>query len=279
MTHHDVAEVDEVWRAAFGSINTGPSAPASLRSDRDHATDLARIHHLITTDPGGAAVAADGSRIVGICQASRRGDAFLLSRLGVAPDYQERGIGRELLSMALAYAKESDKKFIFSSRDPRALHTYIREGFTLHPCIHLSGRARNVEMPGSIRLGDARDVDMMDEIDRTTRGFSRREDLELWLDLKTEVLIDEEGGYLLFMDNRLFTMIANSVETATRLLSCALVGAFDHPPLEVGWIVPEQHWALSAAISSRASIAVQGAVLTKDVAHFVVPYLASASLG
>lgn len=279
MTHDDVISVDEVWRAAIVPLMSDGATPTPRRKERDEWADLTRFHHFITTDPNGVFVATDDSKIVGICQSSRRGTSFLLSRLGVAPDYQDRGIGRELLSMALAYACNTDEQFIFTSRDPRAIHTYVREGFTLHPCIQLVGRARDAQISRSIRLGSSKDIDLMDEIDQTKRGLSRREDLQLWFDLDTKVLIDDEGGYLLFADNRLFTICACSTEIAKRLLSCALSGAFDHPPLEARWIVKEQQWAITAAMQSGASISVNGAVLTRNVEHFVVPYLPNASLG
>lgn len=279
MTHDDVTSVDEVWRAAIVPLIASETTPARPRSHRDRQADLTRFHHLITMDPNGVFVATSGPEIVGICQSSRRTTSFLLSRLGVVPEYQERGIGRELFSMALAYANDADEQFIFTSRDPRAIHTYVREGFTLHPCIQLTGRARDVEIPRSIRLGSSDDIDLMDVMDQEMRGLSRREDLQLWFDLNTRVLIDDEGGYLLFEDNRLLTMIARSVEIAKRLLSCALGGAFVYPPIEVRWIVEEQQWAITAAVQSGASIAVHGAILTKNVEHFVVPYLPNASLG
>ncbi|HUY06291.1 MAG TPA: GNAT family N-acetyltransferase [Acidimicrobiales bacterium] len=279
MTHDDVTRVNEVWKAAIMPQMISRDQPSRSRSNREEEAALARFHHLVSTDPKGVFVATDNTEIIGICQSLRRGGIFVLSRLGIAPDHQEQGIGRELLSLALAYADESDEQYIFTSLDPRAIHTYVREGFTLNPCVRLWGHNGDSDLPASIRTGNRSDLDLIDAIDQKQRGVSRRKDLELWLQFESRVLIDDEGGYLLFDDNRLISLCAQSIQIADRLLSTALRGALGNMPLEAAWIVKEQQWAITAAMRSRATIEVHGAMLTKNVRDFVVPYLPNASLG
>jgi len=279
MTQDDVELVDQVWRAALMPLMVTAAIPPSPRTEREKLTDLARFRHVVSTDPEGVFVATDNARIVGICQSSRRGTTFVLSRLGVAPDHQERAIGRELFSMARSYASDADEQFIFTSRDPRAIHSYVREGFALHPCINLVGRAFDIGTASSVRPGSSQDLDFVDAVDQAKRGISRRIDLQFWFDRETNVLIDEDGGYLLFDDKRLLSLCAITEDIAERLLSTALNGAFGLPPIEANWIVREQKWALRSAIQSRASISIHGAIMTRNVEHFVVPYLPNASLG
>ena len=279
MTDDDVISVDEVWRAAITPLMSDDATSVLPRNERADRTDLARFHHLISTDPDGSFVATQDTRIVGICLSSRRGKTFLLSRLGVAPDFQERGIGRELLRMALDYANGSDEQYIFTSRDPRAIHTYVREGFTLHPCLQLVGRQYAHDQIASIRGGSSKDLDLIDAVDQETRGFSRRADLQHWFEFDTSVLIDEEGGYLFFDGKRLLSLCATSEDIAERLLSTALCGAFGNLPLDAHWIVREQQWTLRSAVRSKASISIHGAMLTRNVEQIVVPYLPNASLG
>ena len=279
MTHDDVNLVDEVWRAAFMPLMADRPKPAMPRTEREQQADLTRFHHLVSTDPSGVFVATDAERIVGICQSSRRGSVFLLSRLGVEPEYQDRKIGRELFARALSCADDADEQFIFTSRDPRAIHTYVREGFILHPCIQLIGRAHELETAASIRPESSEDIDLIVAVDQKLRGISRRVDLQLWFDLGADVLIDEDGGYLMFNGTRLLSLCAISRDIATRLLTAALGGAFGHGPIEANWIVQEQQWAIDSAIESRASIAIRGAILTRNVNSFVVPYLPNAFLG
>ncbi len=279
MVHDDVNIVDEVWRAALAPLMADRTTPVKPRTEREQRTDLARFHHLVSTDPMGAFVATENERIVGICQSSRRGSTFLLSRLGVTPDFQDRRIGRELLARALAYGDGCAEQYIFTSRDPRAIHTYLREGFELHPCIQLVGRPHSLDVAASIRLGSSSDLELIDSIDRSQRGVTRRADLSLWFELGADVFIDEDGGYLIFDGTRLLSLCARAEDVATRLLTAALGGAFGHPPLEAGWIVQEQRWAIDCAVASRASVAIRGAILTRYLERFAVPYLPNASLG
>jgi GNAT superfamily N-acetyltransferase len=52
--------------------------------------------------------ALDGDRVIGTCAAIRRSDAgFELAKLGVAPDAQNRGVGRRLCEAVIDFARRA----------------------------------------------------------------------------------------------------------------------------------------------------------------------------
>ncbi len=279
MHFDDVATVDEIWRSVFHPPGTTVDEPVEPRTAEAELADRSRFLHLLNTDPAGAAVAEIDGVTVGLCQSLRRGDQFVLSRLGVAPDFQGQGIGRKLLAFALSYGEETIEQYIWSSQDPRALHSYVREGFTLRPTVTLTGNARGGSVERHVIQMDEKGIEFADAIDLAVRGVSRRQDLQFWFASGANLVVDEEGGYLIFNKTRLTTLAATSIPVAKRLLTGALQGYGDLPPLEAGWVVAEQQWAIEAAASCGATISNYGAMMTRNVVELAVPYLPNALLG
>jgi GNAT superfamily N-acetyltransferase len=279
MQREDVPATDAIWRAAFGPLRAEDTTPPEPRTREDEALDLQHFHHLLGTDPHGANVAEVGGLVVGFEMALRRGGQFVLSRLGVSPKYQNRGIGRALLNVALSYASGSSEQYIWSSRDPRALHSYVREGFVLRPTLRISGRHQEQTIPSSIRELGEQGLSQVDAIDQELRGLTRRADIEFWLRAGARLLIDDGGGYLLFRGTRLTALGATSIPVAERLLRSVLCGYRGHPPIEVGWVTAEQQWAVHEATSCGATLEVHGAMMARDVEKLPVPYLPNALHG
>lgn len=279
MTRDDITDVVRVWHAAIDPLRATTSIPQPPPTPADIASERERFFHLMTSDPNGCFVAEDEGAIVGLSQSMRRGHLFVLSRLGVAPDHQDQGTGRMLLSRALEYGESASERYIWSSRDPRAMHSYVRAGFTLRPCVHITGCARTVQDVSTIHVAASTDIDALDAIDLSVRGVTRRQDLEHWFGLGATALIDDDGGYLLFDGTRLLTLCASAIPTASRLLERALCGFNGYPPLEVSWVCAEQQWAIETATACGASLGIQGAMMTKGVQRLPVPYLPNALLG
>ena len=59
-----------------------------------------------------------------------------------------------------------------ASRDPLAVRRYHQAGFTLHPQMYLAGQVDRAVLPvvEKVREGSAGDIDLMDSVDRQTRG-------------------------------------------------------------------------------------------------------------
>lgn len=279
MLHDDVQTADEIWRAAFASSNTDATEDSRTRSLEDAASNQSRLHYLIDSDPNGAFVAEHGDNVVGLCQSLRRNHRFVLARLAVSPAYQEQGLGRLLLTSAFSYAEGATEQYIWSSRDPRAMHSYVREGFTLRPTMQLTGRERLHTIPHSVRVATESEIDVADSVDAMMRGETRHEDLQFWLDGGGKLVLDDDGGYLVINRTRLTALCATSIPVAQRLLETVLSGYLEFPPLEVGWVVAEQQWAIESAARCGATLANYGAMLTRNVEILPVPYLPNALLG
>lgn len=87
-------------------------------------------------NPGGhILVALSGATPVGVCAllvTDRPGYDYELTKMGVAPDYQERRIGWRLAEAVLALARKNGARRIFlesSTRLPVALNLYRKLGF------------------------------------------------------------------------------------------------------------------------------------------------------
>ena len=63
-----------------------------------------RYLHFLEHDPGGAWVAAEGDRVVGVALALAREGVWILSLFAVDEEYRSAGVGRRLLERALGYA-------------------------------------------------------------------------------------------------------------------------------------------------------------------------------
>ena len=278
MTDGHVDAVDEIWQAAFQPIRDS-AAPGAPRTDEQLARDRDRFLYPLMTDPKGSFVAANGRTVIGFCQSVLRGHRFVLSRLGVMPAAQDQGVGRALLGAALSYSSPSSEQYVFSSRDPRAFHSYVREGFALHPTVHLTGRPRSNEASATIRRGSISDLAIANEIDESTREIHREHDLRFWLDSGAILVIDDEGGYAIVTESRLTTLAATSARVARRLLS-SLLGGFDGlAPVEVGWVIAEQQWAIECASECRASIRNSGALMARNPGDLGGLYLPNPLLG
>jgi GNAT superfamily N-acetyltransferase len=279
----DLDEVDRVWRAAFAPLRPEGTAPESERTEEQLLADRARFAHLVVTDPDGSFVVIDGEEIVGLSQSLLRCDEFVLSRLGVVPTHQDRGIGGLLLANALRHAEQSRSQRIWSSRDPRALHSYVKAGFTLHPTISLTGRSADAgtrqTLRRALRSGSSNDLEMLCAIDEQVRHCRRAEDLALWIQIGAALVVDDDGGYLLMHRGRITTLCATDEVIARGLLAAALVGFADLAPAEAGWVGPEQRWAIEVATEVHATIAIAGAAMTRGEIGLRSPYLANPLLG
>jgi ribosomal protein S18 acetylase RimI-like enzyme len=120
--------------SAFGrgllSMQTRYRITVTGNSIQEERRRVARTRHLLRTDPDGSWVADENGVIVGVSQAFVRDGYWMLSQLGAVPGLQGRGIGRELLGLAMAYGDPTSPGTVQCSRDPRAMGLYVSFGFS-----------------------------------------------------------------------------------------------------------------------------------------------------
>jgi predicted N-acetyltransferase YhbS len=269
----DFDRADEVWRAAFATSTEFPQSSTPPTATERLASNARRAHFL-RHDPGGSFVALVDDTIVGVAQSHRREGTFVLAMLAVAPEFQDAGIGRDLLDASLAYSRGAKAAYIFSSSDPRAIHRYLRAGFRLHPAVQITGRVLGeVATPGSIRVssGEPPDLAYVESIDRALRGSGRSIDVAL--------LIHEHDGYAVLTSNRLAALGALEEPVARELFAAVLAGHPDGVLRSASWIAGQQQWAIEEATRQRATIEVRGSIMTRDVAVLPEPYLPNGLFG
>ena len=281
MTATDFGTADEVWRNAFATSTEFPQS-TTPPTESEQAASIARRAHLLRHDPGGSFVAVIDDTVVGIAQSHRREGTFVLANLAVAPDFQDAGIGQRLLDATLDYSNGSTAAYIFSSSDPRAIHRYVRAGFTLHPAVQITGRLPDEDRAVErirISQGQPEDVAYVESIDRALRGSGRSSDVAFWLESGSTLLLHEDGGYAVLSSNRLAALGALEEPVARELLGAVLSGHPDGVFRSASWVAGQQQWAIEEAASRRATIEIHGSIMARDVARLPHPYLPNGLFG
>jgi hypothetical protein len=163
---------------------------------------------------------------------------------------------------------------VSSSSDPRAVRRYRLAGFSLHPLMVATGTLDRSSIPvvEKVREGDARDVDLMDSVDRATRGAAHGPDHELMLRSWPLLVSDTTtgSGYAYLEGGRVALLAATNRRTATRLLWAAL--ADGGPQATIGHVTAANEWALDVAIAARLDIRTEGYLALRGMAP-PAPYL------
>ena len=283
MTQTDVPAVERITDAAFFDLETrthrtGWPAPAH-RSEARAADWRSRLVHVLGTDPKGCWVAEDDSGLLGAAAALRRDTTWLLATYAVLPGLQRRGIGRPLLDAALTSGAGCLHGMVASSEDPAALRRYRAAGFSLHPTMLLRGAVPREALPvvERVRDGSLGDVDLMNSVDRQTRGAAHSVDHAVLSRLFRLVVADRTtgsgyvyvapggGSYLLAATNR---------RTATDLLWEALAGTSPDSPVTVPHVTAANEWAVDVGMACRMELWTSGYLALRGMKP-PVPYLHS----
>ncbi len=221
---------------------------------------MTRTRHLLATDPGGCWVAEDSDDLIGIATSFTREKLWCLATYAVRPGLQGRGIGTALLAAALHHGRGSLRGMLACSDDPRAFRRYRLAGFSLHPQLVLSGRVDRSAIPlvQKVREGTAGDIDLMDSIDRRTRGAAHGADHEVMLGSWRLVVSDTTtgSGYAYLDGDRVALLAATNRRTATRLLWTAVADAGEHAT--IAHVTAANEWAVDVGLAARLEPRTQG---------------------
>ncbi|GAA2342184.1 GNAT family N-acetyltransferase [Streptomyces cuspidosporus] len=283
-TEEDAEAVRTVSAATFGASRTLPGAPDAEWPPRRVALAHGRNRHLARTDPGGCWLAVDDAGMpVGAALSTRREGTWGLAMLAVLPRAQGRGLGRELLAATLAYGRACLRGIIVGSEDPRAAATYRRAGFTLHPAIRMRGvvdkvaKDRLPPLDGAVFEGGARQRDMMDSVDRRTRGGAHGPDHDLLLRQRRLFVSDDlaGSGYCYVGDDGTVELLAaTSRRLAKRLLTAALLSLPEGTEARVPSLTAEQEWAVDVGLAAGLELSTRGYVCLRGMRP-PAPYIPS----
>ncbi|MFE2727758.1 GNAT family N-acetyltransferase [Kitasatospora sp. NPDC059327] len=251
-TAADAEAVQHIARASFASL---ADSPGTAGRERPPVHRLARIRHLVRTDPQGCWLAEHDGEPVGAVLSLRREGLWILALLVVRPEAQGRGLGRLLLERATVYGRGCLRGMLCASPSPAAARRYRLAGFTLHPAMTLSGRVDRAGLidPGDIPVhpGNATHRHLLDSVDRRLRGAAHGPDHELLLAHCDELLIADAlagSGYCYRDGGEVKLLAATSKRIAARLLREALARVPDGVEARVEYLTAEQEWALDVGL-------------------------------
>jgi hypothetical protein len=164
-----------------------------------------------------------------------------------------------------------------ASTDPKAVRRYHDAGFRLYPQMFLRGTPDRSTIPvvEKVREGVAGDVDLMDSVDRRTRGAAHGVDHELLMEQFRLVVSDTSTGQgYAYLDGGVALLAATDRRTAARLLWEAIASSDD---LLIGHITAENDWAVEVGLAARLELD-QGGYLALRHMKPPRPYLAHGAL-
>jgi len=280
MTAADIPLVDAIAHEAFDDLGVRRGRPDGPRSEADVTRNLARIEHLLATDPGGSWVAeAAGGEVIGVSLALLREGVWGLSLLAVSPEHQSSGAGRLLMDRALEYERGARGSIILASDDHRAIRTYARAGFRLVPCMGGIGAIRRGSIPklGRVREGDDADLELVAAIDRELRGAAHGPDIGVLRSTGGELLILPDRGYAVRRGGTPLLLGARDPEAAQELLWASLAASEPGAEVVVMFLSAEQDWAWDVLVASGLQIEPSGPIFLKGELGTLAPYIPNGS--
>jgi GNAT superfamily N-acetyltransferase len=219
-----------------------------------------RTAHFLETDPGGCWVAEDDAGMAGFATSYTRELMWCLATFAVRPQLQARGLGRVLLQASRHHGRGCLRGMLSASSDPKAVRLYWGAGFTLHPQMFMTGTVDRTTIPlvEKVREGSAADIELMDSIDRRTRGAAHGPDHPLMLSWWRLLVSDTStgSGYVYTSGQRVELLAASNRRTATRLLWAVLADA--EGEVLVPHLTAANPWAIDIGLTARLELHQQG---------------------
>lgn len=285
MQPDDIPAVERLTAHAFRELDLAEQRPGDptpqLRSDARADAWRARAAHLLATDPGGCWVTDDGEGVLGAAISFVRETTWILAAFAVRPGQQGRGVGKPLLDAALQHGSGCLRGIFEASPDPRAVRRYRAAGFDLHPAMEFRGVVDRSALPvlEKIRESTPADVDLMDSIDRRTRGAGHGPDHGLLARTCATLISDTStgSGYVHVDPARgPQVLAATNRRTATRLLWAALALCGEEE-ISFGPVTGANQWVFDVALPARLVATRSGYVALRGMAP-PTPYLPHGAL-
>ena len=287
MTEDDVPAAVAAFESGLLGISANAGLPITGNSIQDERRRQDRTRHFLGTDPDGSWVAEEGDTIVGMSQSFVREDYWMLSQLGTVPGRQGRGVGRDLLKLALSHGDPHSPGTIQCSSDPKAMALYTGFGFTLHPVVTAWGAMRPgaVTRPSEVDRYEAdevgqRELDVVAAVDRRVRGSARSVDIVAMLAQPgNRLLLHGDQAYAVAKDERIVTLGALQEESAALVLRTMLAESPAGETIEVNWLTSAQQWAVREVVAAGIELRPYGPVMVRGMDGPPRPYIPSGGFG
>ncbi len=286
MRAEDVAEAERLSDEGYHALDvrTFPrSWPEPTRRTPEHSASWRlRTEHLLTTDPGGSWVADRDGTMAGFATSFTRELMWILASFAVRPGLQGGGIGRALLEAALHHGRGCLRGMLNASEDPRATRRYRAAGFSLHPQMFLRGTVDRSLLPvvEHVRDGAEGDVDLMDSVDRRTRGAAHGSDHLVLLRSFRLLVTDRPAGSgyaYVRADGSPVLLAATDRRTATTLAWEALAGSTPDRPVDLSHVSAANEWAVDVGMAARLDLHQRGYLAVRHMKP-PAPYLPHGTL-
>ena len=281
MTTADVVAAERVTAVGFHELDTRMFRRSwpdpQLRPPERSAAWVRRTQHLVGTDPAGCWVAERDEELLGVVVSFVREKMWLLASYAVVPGAQGLGLGRALLAPALEHGRGCLRAMVNASNDPKAVRRYHEAGFRLHPQMFLRGTPDRSAIPvvDKVREGGPTDIDLMDSVDRRTRGAAHGADHEILIEQLRLVVSDTSSGQgYAYVDDGVALLAATDRRTAARLMWDAIASSDN---LLIGHITPENDWAVDVGMAARLELHQEGYLALRHMKP-PKPYLAHGAL-
>jgi GNAT superfamily N-acetyltransferase len=224
---------------------------------------LRRTGQALVTDPGGCWVAEVDGEVVGGAVSRVRELMWILASFAVRPEHQGRGIGTELMAAALHHGRGCLRGMFAASADPAAVRRYRLAGFDLHPQMFATGTVDRDTLPvvDRVRGGSAGDIDLMDSIDRQTRGAAHLSDHEALL-TQFRLIVSERSssqGYAYVDETGSPVLVAASTRrTASDLVWEAFASSPPGSTVSLRHVTAANQWAIDVGLEARLSVHTSG---------------------
>lgn len=236
-----------------------------------------RTMHLLDTDPGGCWVAEADGEVVGFATSLVRELMWILASYAVRPGLQGRGLGRGLLEAALHHGRGCLRGMLNASDDPQALRRYALAGFRLQPQLLIQGRVDRAVLPvvRHVREGTPGDRDLLDSLDRRTRGAAHGPDHDV-IGAELRLLVTDRpagSGYAYVNASGVPMLLAASNRRAATALTWEGLAASDPDvAIEIGHVSPANDWAVDLAMAARLAVWSRGFLALRRMKE-PAPYL------
>jgi GNAT superfamily N-acetyltransferase len=267
MRGDDVGAAERLTALGYHELDTrtyqrGWPQPEPRSPERGTAW-VARTAHLLGTDPGGCWVAEADDEMVGVAVSYTRELMWILASFAVRPGLQGMGIGTQLFAAALHHGRGCLRGMLAASADPKAARRYRLAGFDLHPQMVLWGPVPRETIPvvDRVREGAAADFDLMDSVDRRTRGAAHGPDHAV-LARQFHLLVTDRttgSGYAYVDESGSAVLVAaTNRRTATHLTWAALAMSTPDRPVEIAHVTAANQWAIDIGMAARMELHQRG---------------------